>query len=67
MDWQDVRVLEPRDQLDLAKEALRTQGGGKVRVHDLERNQAVVLQVSGEVHGGHSATSQLALELVTAR
>jgi hypothetical protein len=64
MYWQNVRVLEPGDELDLALEALRTEGGGDLGVEDLERDRAVVPQIMGEVDDSHPTTSELALDAV---
>jgi hypothetical protein len=52
---QDVRMLQPRRQLDLPDEACRPHGGGQLGAKHLERDLAAVLQVFGEVHGGHAA------------
>ena len=37
---------------------------GEVGVEDLECDGTVVAQVASEVHGGHAATAELALEAV---
>jgi hypothetical protein len=59
-----VRVLEPASGRDLAPEALRAERGAEVDVEHLERDRPVVLAVVREVHGGHPAAPELALEQV---
>jgi len=44
-----VRVLQPGDGLDLAKEALGTERGDQFRPEDLEGDGAVKAEVLGEV------------------
>ena len=61
---QDVRVLEPGRGLDLAQEALRAEHRAEFGVEHLERDGPVVPEVAGEVHGGHAAAPELALERV---
>ena len=63
---EDVRVLEPGREADLAKEALGAESGGELGVEDLEGDGAVVLEVAGEEDGGHATAAELALERVTA-
>ena len=63
-DRQDVRVLQPRGELDLAEEALRPERQGKLGVEDLERDPAVVLEVAREPDRGHAAAAELALERI---
>ena len=57
-------MLEPGGDLDLAGEALGAEGGGELGAQDLERHLAVVLQVLGEVDGGHAALAELPLDAV---
>ena len=47
VERQDVGMSEPSRQLDLAQEAVRTQGGGQLRAKNLESDWSVVLQVFG--------------------
>ncbi len=60
----DMRVLEPRRELDLPEEALGAQGVGQLGVEDLERDRAVMAKIVGEVDGSHTPTPELALEAV---
>ena len=60
-------MLQPGGELDLAQEALRAERGGELGVEHLERDRAVVLEVVGEIDGGHAAAAELALERVTVR
>src|SRR5262249_15427321 len=64
---QDVGVLEPGRRLDLAQEAWRADVLHTLGVHDLDRDLAIVPQVMGEIHGGHAARAQLALEPIAVR
>jgi hypothetical protein len=58
---------EPSGELDLPEEPLRADLEGDLGAQHLERHLAVVLQVLGEVHGGHAALAQLALDAVAVR
>ena len=57
-------MLERRRGLDFHHEALGADHGGELRLQDLERHLAVVLEVLGEVHGGHAALAEFALDAV---
>ena len=48
--------------LDLAQEPVGAEGGRQLGPQDLERDLAVVLEVAGEVDGGHPALPELALD-----
>jgi hypothetical protein len=61
---QDVGVLQPGGDGDLAAEALGAEGGGELGAEDLEGDSAVMLQVLGEVDGGHAALPELPLDAV---
>src|SRR6476619_4916611 len=50
--------------LDLAEEALGSDGAGQLRPEDLHGDRAVVLQVLSEVDGGHPAATELALDRI---
>ena len=63
---QDVRMLQVRGGLDLDQEPLGADDGGQFGLQDLERDLAVVLQVLGQVHRGHAALAELALDAVAA-
>ena len=64
---EDVRMIEPRRDLDLGEEALRAQHGAQLGPQHLERHLAVVLDVAREVDRGHAARAELALDGVAAR
>ena len=51
---EDVGMLQPRGELDLALEPLGAERGGDLGVQDLERDGAVVAQVVGEEDDGKS-------------
>jgi hypothetical protein len=57
-------VLEIGGELDLLEEPLRADDGGQLGVQHLDGDVAVVLEVLGEVHRGHAARAELALEAV---
>ena len=64
-DREDVRVLEPGGEPDLALEPLRAHGGGELRVEHLQGYGPVVLEVAGKVDRGHAPAAELPLERVT--
>ena len=39
--------------------------GAELRVQELERDEAIVFEVAGEIHGGHATASNLTLDRVT--
>jgi hypothetical protein len=55
---------ELRRGLDLTHEALATERSRDVRPHHLDRHRPVVLEVLGEIDGGHGARPELALDAV---
>jgi hypothetical protein len=61
---QDMRMLQVRRHLDLRQEPLGTDHGGQLRSKHLEGHLAVVLDVMGEIHGGHPAGPELVLDHV---
>ena len=61
---QDVRVLKPGCGGDLLEEPLGPDRRGQLGPQDLHRHLAPVLDVFGEVDGGHAAAAELALEPV---
>ncbi len=66
MERKDVRVLEVRGRLDLAEEPLGSHHGGWLRLQDLQRDLALVLQVVRQVDGRHSTFAQFGLDAVAA-
>jgi len=54
----DVRVRQPGDGFDLAKEPFRTDRLGRLGLHDLQRDAAPVLRIVRQIHRGHSALAQ---------
>src|SRR5207249_1827373 len=64
---EDVGMLQLGSDLDLAEEPLRAQGRGQFRFEDLHGHFALVPQVLGQVHRGHPAAAELALDRVTTR
>jgi len=61
---EDVRVLQPGGEADLALESLRPQRRGQLGVEHLERHRPVVPKVLGQVNDGHAPAAELALDLV---
>ena len=59
---QDVGVGESSGEPDLAEEPLGAERVGEFRVEDLDRHLTIVLEIVGEVDGGHAALAELALE-----
>jgi hypothetical protein len=57
-------MLQGGSDLDLPEEALLAQGGRELLAQELDGDLAVVPKVVGEVHGGHSARTELALDAV---
>jgi hypothetical protein len=64
VDRQDVGMLEPGGELDLALEPLGAEGGGELGEEDLEGDRAVVAEILGQVDDGHATAAELALERV---
>jgi len=61
---EDVGMLELRGEADFAVEPLGADGGAELRVEDLDRHLAVVLDVLREEDGGHPARAELPLDAV---
>ena len=59
---QDVGMLQPGGEPDLALEALRAERLPQLGMEHLEGDGAVVLEVAGEIDRGHAAAAELALE-----
>jgi hypothetical protein len=59
-----VRVLQPGRGRDLAPEALGVDREGHFTVEELEGDRPIVPEIARDVHGGHAAATQHALELV---
>jgi hypothetical protein len=64
VEREDVRVVETRGDLDLAEEAIGPDDRGKFGVQYLQRDLAVMLDVLGQIDGGHATTTNLPLEAV---
>jgi hypothetical protein len=47
---------------EFLQEAIGPENGGHVGTKDLERDEAVVLQVAGEVHRSHTPPAEFSLE-----
>ena len=64
MDREDMGMLESGGDANFTLKAFRPEHRCQVRVEDLERNLAVMLDIVCQVHGGHATPAQLALEQV---
>ena len=58
----DVRVLQLRDEFDLAPEALSTRGDGALEVEDLHHHAPIEGTVGREEYAGHPAAAELAID-----
>jgi hypothetical protein len=67
VEWQDERVPQAREKLDLALEPLRPERGALFFAQDLERDVAAMLDVLREEDCGHTALAKLTRESVPAR
>ena len=63
--WKDMRMIEPSGQLDLAAETIGAQFRRQIRPQDLDRDVALVPEVTREVYGGHAALADLTFDLVS--
>ena len=63
-DAEDVRMLEPRSELDFLLEAVSTQARGYLVVQHLERHGPVVPEIVGQVDDGKATPSEHALESI---
>ena len=59
-----MRVLEIGGGLDFAEEAISAECGGELGAEDLDGDLAVVLEVFGEVDGGHAALAEFANDAI---
>jgi hypothetical protein len=64
VDRQDVGMLQAGGEADLALKALGPEGGRELGEEDLEGDGAVVAEVLGQIHDGHAAAAELALERI---
>ena len=61
---QDPGVIQPGRNVDLTLEALEADTRGQVGMENLDRNRSTVLQILGQVHRRHAATTDLPLQVV---
>ncbi|HEX9894208.1 MAG TPA: hypothetical protein VGA78_09810 [Gemmatimonadales bacterium] len=61
---QDVGMLQVGGGGDFLEKPLRSDDGGQLRPHHLERDPALVAQVMGQVDGGHATRAELTLDAV---
>src|SRR5437870_5200005 len=61
---QDVGMLQPGGDLDLAQKPLGAERGRDLGVQDLDRHRSAVFQVLRQEHRGHASTAQLPLDRV---
>jgi len=65
MKGKNMRVSEIGHRLDFPKEPLCAQGPSQLRIEHLHGDLAMMLQVLGQVDGGHPAATDLAVESIT--
>ena len=58
-------MAQIRGQPDFSEEPLGPQGLGQLRIQDLHRDLALMLQVPGQVDPGHPAAADLGLDELT--
>jgi hypothetical protein len=63
---ENMGMLEIRGRLDLGQEAFRANDRGQLRLQNLERDLPLVLQVIGEIDGGHATLTEFGLDAVAA-
>ena len=61
---QDVRVLQVGRRANLGEKALGTERGGEIRVQHLDCDIAIVLEIVREIHGGHAADTEFAVNAI---
>jgi hypothetical protein len=64
---EDVGVLQPGGEFDFLEKAVGPQRTGDLGPEDLECDPPLVLEVAGEIDGGHAAPPELALDRVAVR
>ena len=64
VEGEDVGMLEPGGDLDLAEEPLGAERGGELGPENLDGDFSAVPEVGGQVDHGHAALTQLALQRV---
>jgi len=64
VDRQDVRVLQPGGDFDLAQEPLGADGRRQLGAEQLDGHAPPVLAVEGAVHDGHATVTHFRLDLV---
>ena len=57
-------MLEPRGEFDLSKEPIRPEDVGQLGVEHFQGNEAVMLEVAGQVDRRHAPASELPLDQV---
>ena len=65
MRGEDVRMGEPRRDLDFPMEALGTHGRREIVVQQLDRDPSIKLRVRAEKDRGHSPASKFSLDAVS--
>ena len=59
-------MAQPRGDLDLAQEAIRAHGVRELGLEQLDGDLATMPDVVGEIHGGHPAAADHALDAIAA-
>jgi hypothetical protein len=64
VDGNDVGMLQPGAELDLAEEAIGPDGLGQLRMEHLQGDRTLVTEVMRQVDHGHPTAAELALDAV---
>jgi len=57
-------MIQPRGQLNLSKKALAAERFGEIGMQHFDRDFPIVLDVAGQVDGGHPARAELTVEAI---
>ncbi len=64
VEGQDVRMIQPRGDLDLAQEAIRAEHQCQLGAKHLDRYLAVVLHIVRQIYGRHASAAELSHEAI---
>ena len=64
IERKNVGMMQSGGETDFSQKASRSHSSGELLANDLERHLAVMPQIFREVHGGHPARAELALDAV---
>ena len=64
VEWENARMIQARDDVDLAQKSIRADRRGELRVQNLQRDVPMVFHVVGEIDRRHAAAADLALDAI---